>query len=462
MPNTQIVRNWEDVIKPYLEYYNDYFSNELNIKHHILFVEGYGDCVFYNNFFHEAKEVCSSYSYEIRKRDILFDFTHKFEDIKNVDGTTVVLSVNQFGRFEDVDEENENESELENQIRTITDHDINEKRTQLIEETIIDTSGYANFSFVIKCMEELTNNQYDYLDCFGIIDLDSNQHTNIIKEIANLKQSKCHDRETTLIRCGLLNYLNSIEQQDNFELIKEKIKTTLIFAVKQGIMERASFLYENDNGQKKILNTLTHTYIKKKATKKDFSSFSFNGYINDYFITHGPYQKYDEDSNSYITINPRLEYGNIKNEFENNYLLKQIEDINEGCFNYSPPLETVRTIDSEEVVLNEYLSKAINEYFLGNTNYNGVIDTLFKYANGHIFLGQLLYKNDETEFFKDKDGNVILSTDNSGEDKLVNVIFDVNNKDNIDSAFACAPLQEYARYRNSLEEDKKIVIETER
>ena len=271
-----------------------------------------------------------------------------------------------------------------------------------------------NYDFVIAATHEsnLPPRESCKLNCFGFVDKDFGEKKDVSDETLTfysprrISQTKCHDRETSLIFDYMpilydsLKDSKTVEENENFI---EKLASILYFSTCQGILENLSIDYKD----------LFNSY------KKD---------INLYDVTHDNFrdcEKWKEQTKKYgqVTDFNFLDYlQDVKNQAQNQFVIafidlciKEIKKVKKSAFK-SSVLCWIEEKKSEEFLEEAFLKSN------GHILVNNIQSVLFKYIG---------FKNKEKL-----------------EDKFIPFI---NEEFKADSAFRnSSPIKEYLKYRKDI------------
>lgn len=487
---------WDNVIESYLKYYNDYYDfsyiGEDAKPYHLLFVEGFGDCLFYNDFFKKLLQK-KRLDYTILKKNILFDFTNKFND----DHKGGKMHIDDYGQMIFNDEVYDDEifigrdtarqeklqeklnEEVISKVANAIYNPTKPAKTGSSEVEVVDYENkYYNFKFPIKCLDVYNKIKLNHIDIFGIIDQDFG-HNEIYSDgklIKNLSVSKFHDRETTFMRYSLQNYVKKADSHIKPELIN-KIVDVLKYSTKQGILEKSSFILNqlkndpsyciNESLFSECYNKIT-AYTKSKLESDypnnlrfyDYLFFTddklrFSGHsqlniksLKSYFI----YKFHINDSSDPDAITAKGIYTSVINEI--NRIFTDFCSLI-GCSNDETSFDA-----SLDNIIRNWLNSS--DYDLDNI----AINRIFEYSNGHIILRHLLLDNGNSKlFYKNKssrDVDLLNTHDDDFEADLLNLFIDELNISDIDVILNNSPLKEYISYRNNGEKNSSFIVEKQK
>lgn len=396
--------SWQSIVKPYLSYWNDYFNDGSENKYHLLFVEGGCDNESCYKLFNAIYSQNPLNDLRIKRRDILFDFSNKFR------------AINEFGRGE----YNEDGDIIENEYTNGKEKRLHRKMKN-IKKKYKNIDGYNAFNFVTECINVYNNTPFDHIHCFGMIDNDFGQHKADVLNLNSggsnvIAQTYYHDRETTMLRISIPNYIKSCIEDPHFDEIKEKIKNDILFSVKQGILDKASLNYKN-------------SYATRTADL-------CREYAHGYFKNDNPIIVHNLD---FFTHYIR---GSI---FDNNFI-----SILERCLiDEFPTIFSASSSVLDENRFNSLLLPYIDRWLNGimESHDKVVIDKAFELINAHVLFSALADNNTVIK----KGNNVIRK-----EKTLLDVLFNMKNADNINSIIKLSPFKEYLKYRRDLDKDKII------
>lgn len=284
--------------------------------------------------------------------------------------------------------------------------DFNEQASEMKEKSqIYEKEKYQGpkYEFVSNTIKTYENNsgKFNKIDCFGIIDKDFG-HSHLISGLQNISDTKCHDRETTILRCCFPELIDDCLNKDLALDVLERILNVL---VKQGIMEEISHTY-NDF----LLKEISHDYFKCEIENGSVDFLEENFIENYLELCYDDYLKgcYDDCNGKeyfyefYSEVRNKITVANFK-------LMKNLPSL-----------------------LKRWLiEKSTNEEDDKN------LDTIFEYCNGHFVL-RLMCKNRRafrSEFEKEAD--------------IINYILDkvLKGKRKYLSLFEMKPFDAYKEYR---------------
>lgn len=202
------------------------------------------------------------------------------------------------------------------------------------------------YEFVSESIKTYENNRtrFNKIDCFGIIDKDFGHD---IGDLHNISDTKCHDRETTILRCCFPELIDDCSDKSI-----DVLRKILNVLVKQGIMEEISHTFGEPP-----LTEISHDYFKDNI-KDNNVDFLEKDFIEKYLDSN-----YDE----YIDEKYFLDfYSEVRKKFS---------DVDYKLMNKLPTLLKRWLID-----------KSTSEEDDKNLDY------IFDYCNGHYIL-QLMCKN---------------------------------------------------------------------
>lgn len=204
------------------------------------------------------------------------------------------------------------------------------------------------YEFVSESIKTYENNpeRFKKIDCFGIIDKDFGHN---IDDLDNISNTKCHDRETTILRCCFPELIDDCSNKSSALDVLKRIFNVL---VKQGIMEEISHTFGE-----RLLKKISHFYFKDNI-KDNNVDFLEKDFIEKYLDSY-----YAEYENEEYFINFYLE------------VCRKFKDVDHELMNKLPSLLKRWLID-----------KSTNEEDDKNLDY------IFDYCNGHYIL-QLMCKN---------------------------------------------------------------------
>ena len=249
------------------------------------------------------------------------------------------------------------------------------------------------YEFVSESIKTYENNskRFNKIDCFGIIDKDFGHD---IDDLRNISDTKCHDRETTILRCCFPELIDDCSNKSDALDVLRRIFNVL---VKQGIMEEISHTFGE-----RLLKKISHYYFKDNI-KDNNVDFLEEDFIEKYLDSY-----YDEYVNKEYFLNFYLE------------VCRKFKDVDHELMNKLPSLLKRWLID-----------KSTNEKDDKNLDY------IFDYCNGHYIL-QLMCRNKmafRPEFKKEDDIiNYILNKVLKGRKKYI-------------SLFEMKPFDVYKEYR---------------
>lgn len=376
--------NWKKVLSSTLYFVNDHYFNSQNLKQSFLIVEGFEDKEFYHDFF-TKKLKDTEYELSIDYGNIFFDFSsYGFEP-------------------------------------------------EYWKNRKIANEYLPQFDFVIESLKDynlmLNNGIPLYIDLFGIIDYDANNHSDAIKNVSNLCQSYFRDRETTLLRYSIQPYLLNYKGNSLIE-IKNRIKRSLLFTFKQGILNKTSYDFENlypdisEEHKKKIIQ-YTNKYYKDNRYKKLYAE-DFNQHLSN----PGVYSLPSIYKNSFKA----LLYNNFKSAITKHF-----------CLEINPSLSKI-LLDFDL-----FFGKRIDEWLdsADVDNNKEIIDEIFKYSNGHFLLIQFLYHNSNNHYFV-HNKHVIRDRD---EKKLLDLFTGelISEHLFINKLFSISPYSDYKIFFNKID-----------
>lgn len=247
------------------------------------------------------------------------------------------------------------------------------------------------YEFVSESIKTYENNRtrFNNIDCFGIIDKDFGHD---IDDLHNISDTKCHDRETTILRCC---FPELIDDCSNKSL--DVLRRIFNVLVKQGIMEEISHTFGES-----LLKKISHDYFKDniKDNNVDF----------------------------------------LEKDFIEKYLDRYYDEyVNEECF-FNFYSEVYGKFNDVDYKLMNNLSSLLKRWLIDkstNEEDDKNLDYIFDYCNGHYIL-QLMCKN-KMAFrpeFKEEDDiiNYILNKVLKGRKKYI-------------SLFEMKPFDVYKEYR---------------
>lgn len=249
------------------------------------------------------------------------------------------------------------------------------------------------YEFVSESIKTYENNRtrFNKIDCFGIIDKDFGHD---IDDLHNISDTKCHDRETTILRCC---FPELIDDCSNKSSSLDDLSSIFNVLVKQGIMEEISHTFGEP-----LLKEISHDYFKNniKDNNVDF-----------------------------------LEKDFIKKYLNSNY----DEYVNEKCF-LDFYYEVTKKFDDVDCKLMKNLPLLLKRWLIDKSTSeedDKNLDYIFDYCNGHYIL-QLMCKKKKDfrpEFIK--------------EDDIIHYILDkvLKGKRKYISLFEMKPLDVYKEYR---------------
>lgn len=114
------------------------------------------------------------------------------------------------------------------------------------------------YEFVSESIKTYKNNpkRFDNIDCFGIIDKDFGHN---IDDLDNISDTKCHDRETTILRCCFPELIDDCSNKTDALDVLRRIFNVL---VKQGIMEEISHTFKEPLLKEPRFKEISHDYFK--------------------------------------------------------------------------------------------------------------------------------------------------------------------------------------------------------
>lgn len=204
------------------------------------------------------------------------------------------------------------------------------------------------YEFVSESIKTYENNpkRFNKIDCFGIIDKDFGHNIN---DLDNISDTKCHDRETTILRCCFPELIDDCSNKSDTLDVLRRIFNVL---VKQGIMEEISHTFGE-----RLLKKISHYYFKDNIEDNNVD-FLEEDFIENYLDSY-----YDKYANKEYFLNFYLE------------VCRKFKDVDHELMNKLPSLLKRWLID-----------KSTNEEDDKNLDY------IFDYCNGHYIL-QLMCKN---------------------------------------------------------------------
>ena len=372
-------KNWKNLIPDILLVFKTSITNYSMNPTHILIVEGKTDNDFYLNLFGNSSFVLNNGKKIIlntKKNQVLYDIFSS----TNKGWDDLFKKSNTYKYKDDL----RNDDDLHNRINSDD----------------IDKSNYGAYSFVIECIKyyESHLNDFKKYNFYGLIDKDFG-HMEDTKGLKNISTTKCHDRETSLIRCYFPDYISKISINDE---IIEQISLALDFCFKQGILEQCSIKYSDKNPDDlktiKLLKSLTHHFFHNNVNNIVFSNTKQKFDFSKYFY----------ESKDYFTI---YESGFI--DYFKESLSKQ----------YTFEKELPNLV--RKWLMNKETDK-IDEKRL---------DRIFKICNGHILINQLALITN---------GKIGFSSEDEFITKLNNIIY---NGKNYEKIFMALPLKPYKEYR---------------
>lgn len=243
----------------------------------------------------------------------------------------------------------------------------------------------------IKYYEENIENFY-YVDCFGLIDNDFGHEESI--NLNNISITRFHDRETSLLRCYLVDYFKEIDGMYKNKAL-EVLEKSLDFTIRQGILEKMSWKYEKEHPEDFKFEQIRFTHSKfDDCSRNSYLDFDFDEYFENEYKG-----KFDEIKNMYRT-----------------------------------------TIDSE---YNFYfdLANILRRWLIDKKSTNeddNNLDMMFRYTNGHYIISQLILNG--KRFFS-TNSNVL-----NDEKEFVKCLTNISKK-KFEKLFNELPLIKYKKYR---------------
>lgn len=249
------------------------------------------------------------------------------------------------------------------------------------------------YEFVSESIKTYENNskRFNKIDCFEIIDKDFGHD---IDDLRNISDTKCHDRETTILRCCFPELIDDCSNKSSALDVLRRIFNVLI---KQGIMEEISHTFGEP-----LLKEISHDYFKDNIK-----------YNNVDFLEKDFIKKYlDSYKDKYVNEEYFLSFYSK--------VCRKFHGVDYKLMNKLPSLLKRWLID-----------KSTNEKDDKNLDY------IFDYCNGHYIL-QLMCKN-----------RMAFRPEFKKEDDIIRYILDkvLKGKRKYISLFEMKPLNVYKEYR---------------
>lgn len=261
------------------------------------------------------------------------------------------------------------------------------------------------YEFVSESIKTYENNskRFNKIDCFGIIDKDFGHN---IDDLDNISDTKCHDRETTILRCCFPELIDDCSNKSSALDVLRRIFNVL---VKQGIMEEISHTFKEPLLKEPRFKEISHDYFKDNIEDNNVD-FLEEDFIEKYLGSF--LEKYlDSCYDEYVNREYFLSfYTKVHRKFD----------------------DVDKLMDKLPSLLKRWLiDKSTNEEDDKNLDY------IFDYCNGHYIL-QLMCKNKmafRPEFEK--------------EDDIIRYVLDkvLKGKRKYISLFEMKPFDVYKEYR---------------
>lgn len=256
------------------------------------------------------------------------------------------------------------------------------------------------YEFVSESIKTYKNNREKFgnIDCFGIIDKDFGHN---IDDLDNISDTKCHDRETTILRCCFPELIDDCSNKSDALDVLRRIFNVL---VKQGIMEEISHTFGETP-----LKEISHYYFKDNIQDNnvDFLEEDFIENYLDNFLEKYLNSYYDKYANEKYFLSF---YTKVQRKFD----------------------DVDKLMDKLPSLLKRWLiDKSTNE------EDNKILDYIFDYCNGHYIL-QLMCKN-----------KIAFRPEFKEEDDIILYILDkvLKGKRKYISLFEMKPFDVYKEYR---------------
>lgn len=347
-------KNWKDFIPIYLKDFYSQFTSYGNEAIHALIVEGSTDEEFYWALFDKSYFILDNKKIVLNtpKKKILSNFSDNFKNL---------LSKSEPYKLK------QHQKEFQK----------------------ADKSDYKSYQFVTECIEYFEKNKIGFknLDCYGLIDNDFG-HNELIRNLVNIAVTKYHDRETCIMRCYLPEYFDLLT---NKNVAVEHLAKIIDVCFKQGVLEKESFKYVENNPEKlnKTIVSFTHGFFK--YNDGSLIGFDFDKYFDNYYVFYS--------------------------------------DLIE---NYKKRLKLEYTFEDELInILSRWLIDK-NTTKIDDDR----LDRIFKYCNGHILLNQMILCGKDIYLF---------NTEKEFTDSVISKI--AFEKQKYYKLFETLPLQPYKEYR---------------
>lgn len=265
--------------------------------------------------------------------------------------------------------------------------------------------------FVVNTIEEFVKNnkEYENINCYGFIDYDFGQHC--FNYNLPISETSMHDLETNLLRCYLKEYFHSkIDKETLFKIVVR----TLDFSFKQGLLQDTSFDFDETYNLRLI--DIVATYFNEETKKQNFTLTSFD-----------PIKYFDS----------KVRQFNDKTAFPKEYGI--ICDFKEAL------TEKIQELYSFN------MQGLIKRWFYGTMSSDDCdnLNTIFKYANGHIIIQQLLingtaYLEINEDLYKGKNDE---ETSKLLEAAFLRQLIKVIDSNNVGRLFDIKPLISYRLYK---------------
>lgn len=284
-------------------------------------------------------------------------------------------------------------------------------------------NDYLHYEAVVEILRTFNEmkEQINSIDCYGLIDRDLG-HENIIENVDNIGMTQYHDREPSILRYCLPEFVKRCQSKETSVNVLSKI---INFCFKQGVVEQTSHSFETDNGSSQFykeslpdFRLLSHKYFMDRS--KDFNFSENEKFFDGYLKQNGWREAFD-----YYKKRPR-------NEENVDDFVDEANDLIASKFKFEKRLHSI---------LDDWLIE-------GKRTFEKEIDNFFKTINGHIFLNQMALNSSYFSIkLKPADkGCLDLSSDKKIIDYFLRYILVENGKE-YQILFNDSPLNEYKKYR---------------